>query len=93
MDSLDMSVLDTLTGASGGRAWLIGGNSVNGANAQLDNALDEIAAELRSQYTIGYSPSHSLNDGKWHRVEVRMKNSRYTVRSRKEYFGGEAPGK
>jgi VWFA-related protein len=91
IDSIDMGVLDSLTGASGGRAWLIDSASVNGRNAQLDNVLDEISAELRSQYTIGYSPAHSLNDGKWHRVDVRMKNSRYTARARKEYFGGENP--
>jgi len=93
VDSIDMSVLETIAGASGGKAWLITSNSVNGGNAQLDNALDEISAELRSQYTIGYSPAHSLNDGKWHHVDVRMKDSRYTVRSRKEYFGGDNPGK
>ena len=88
-----MSVLNSIANASGGKAWLITSNSVNGSNSQLDNALDEISSELRSQYTIGYHPTHSLNDGKWHHVDVRMKNSRYTVRSRKEYFGGENPGK
>jgi VWFA-related protein len=93
VDSVDMSVLNSVANASGGKAWLITSNSVNGSNSQLDNALDEIAAELRSQYTIGYHPTHSLNDGKWHRVDVQMKNSRYNVRSRKEYFGGENPGK
>jgi VWFA-related protein len=93
LDSVDMSVLNSIASTSGGKAWLITSNSVNGSNSQLDNALDEIAAELRSQYTIGYHPTHSLNDGKWHRVDVKMKNSRYNVRSRKEYFGGENPGK
>jgi len=91
LDSVDMSVLNSIANTSGGKAWLITSNSVNGSNSQLDNALDEIAAELRSQYTIGYHPTHSLNDGKWHRVDVKMKNSRYNVRSRKEYFGGENP--
>ena len=93
LDSVDMSVLNSIANASGGKAWLITSNSVNGSNSQLDNALDEISAELRSQYTIGYHPTHSLNYGKWHRVDVRMKNSRYNVRSRKEYFGGDNPGK
>jgi VWFA-related protein len=93
LDSVDMSVLNSIASASGGRAWLISSNSANGSNSQLDNALDEISAELRSQYTIGYRPTHSLNDGKWHRVDVQMKNSRYNVRSRKEYFGGDNPGK
>jgi VWFA-related protein len=93
MDSVDMSVLDSIANASGGKAWLISSNSANGSNSQLDNALDEISTELRSQYTIGYHPTHPLNDGKWHHVDVQMKNSRYSVRSRKEYFGGDNPSK
>lgn len=93
MDSVDMSVLNSIANASGGKAWLISSNSANGSNSQLDNALDEISTELRSQYTIGYRPTHPLNDGKWHHVDVQMKNSRYTARSRKEYFGGDNPGK
>jgi Ca-activated chloride channel homolog len=93
LDTVDMDVLNSIANSSGGKAWLITSNAVSGGNSQLDNALDEIAAELRSQYTIGYHPTHPMNDGKWHRVEVRMKDSRYTARSRKEYFGGENPGK
>jgi len=93
LDSVDMKVLNSIASSSGGKAWLITSNSVNGTNPQLENALDEISAELRSQYTIGYHPTHPLNDGKWHRVEVRMKDPRYTARSRKEYFGGENPGR
>jgi hypothetical protein len=58
--------------------------------SSIDNVLDEVAAELRSQYTIGYYPDHPVNDGVWHQVVVRAKNSRYDVRSRKEYFGGRS---
>ena len=88
-----MRVLDSIGTASGGKAWLISSNASNGSNSQLEDALDEILLELRSQYTIGYHPTHSLNDRKWHRVEVRMKNDRYTARARKEYFGGDSPDK
>jgi len=49
--------------------------------------LDEIAAELRNQYSIGYYPDHPLNDGKWHRIEIHAKDRRYHVRARREYFG------
>lgn len=93
LDAVDMSVLNSIASASGGKAWLITSNAVNGNNPQLENALDEISAELRSQYTLGYHPTHPLNDGKWHRVDVRMKDPRYTARARKEYFGGENSGK
>ena len=58
-----------------------------GRGNQVENILDEIASELRSQYSIGYHPTHPLQDGQWHRIEIRAKNSRYYVRARKEYFG------
>lgn len=90
-DTVDMNILDQIAQATGGKAWLITDRSVNGST--MDDALDEISAELRNQYTIGYHPSHSMNDGKWHQVTVKAKNSRYDVRSRKEYFGGDNPGK
>ena len=66
-----------------------GGRVINVGNKfdKLREAFDQIANELRSQYSIGYYPTHTLQDGKWHRIEVKMKNPHYHVRSRKEYFG------
>ena len=87
VDTVDMSVLNTFADASGGKAWLLSGNWSDKRGNQIDNALDEIAAELRNQYSIGYYPSHSLQDGKWHRIEIHATNPRYHVRARKEYFG------
>jgi VWFA-related protein len=89
-ESADMRVLNMLASASGAKAWLVTPGSAN--SSSIDEVLDEVAAELRSQYTIGYYPSHSANDGKWHQVVVRTKNSNYEVRSRKEYYGGQ-PGR
>lgn len=87
VDTVDMSVLNTFADASGGKAWLLSGNWSDKRGNQVDNALDEIASELRNQYSIGYYPSHSLQDGKWHRIEIHATNPRYHVRARKEYFG------
>jgi len=86
-DTVDMSVLNAFADASGGKAWLLSGSWSNNRGNEIQDALDEIAAELRNQYGIGYYPSHPLNDGKWHRIEVRAKNPKYHVRARKEYFG------
>ena len=86
-DTVDMSVLNAFADASGGKAWLLSGSWADNRGNEIQNALDEIAAELRNQYSIGYYPSHPLNDGKWHRIEVRAKNPKYHVRARKEYFG------
>jgi VWFA-related protein len=86
-DSIDMGVLNAFADASGGKAWLLSGSWTDGRNNQVEKILDEIANELRSQYNVGYYPTHSLQDGKWHRITIRAKNPRYHVRARKEYFG------
>jgi Ca-activated chloride channel family protein len=88
-DTVDMNVLDSFADASGGKAWLLSGNWTDNRGGEIQNVLDEIASELRNQYSIGYYPSHDLNDGKWHRIEIRAKDRHYHVRSRKEYFGGK----
>lgn len=86
-DTVDMEVLNTFADASGAKAWLLSGSWTENRGSEIQRALDEIAAELRNQYSIGYYPSHALNDGKWHRIQIRAKNPQYRVRSRKEYFG------
>lgn len=81
--TVDMKVLNQFGEASGGRAWEIAEASF-GKN--MDAVLDTIAAELRSQYSIGYYPTHPKKDGKWHSVRIRVKNPDYVVRGRKEYL-------
>ena len=81
--TVDMKVLNRFGEASGGRAWEIS-EAAFGKN--MDAVLDTIAAELRSQYSIGYYPNRPVKDGKWHSVRIRMKNPDYVVRARKEYL-------
>ena len=81
--TVDMKVLNRLGEASGGRAWEIS-EAAFGKN--MDAVLETIAAELRSQYLIGYYPSHPKKDGKWHGIRIRMKNPDYVARGRKEYL-------
>ena len=81
--SVDMKVLNRFGDASGGRAWEIA-EATFGKN--MDLVLETIAAELRSQYSLGYYPTHPAKDGKWHSVRIRMKNSDYVARGRKEYL-------
>lgn len=81
--TVDMKVLNRFGEASGGKAWEIS-EATFGRN--LDAVLDTVAAELRSQYTLGYYPSHPVKDGKWHTVHVRVKNPDYSARARKEYL-------
>jgi Ca-activated chloride channel family protein len=85
--TVDMKVLNRFGDASGGRAWEIS-EAAFGKN--MDAVLDTIAAELRSQYSIGYYPTHAMKDGKWHSVRIRMKNPDYVARGRKEYLDAKA---
>jgi VWFA-related protein len=79
-----MTVLNNLADASGGKAWLV---SVTNRTNTLQNALDQIADELRNQYTLGYYPAHDLKDGKWHRIELETRNTNYRVRYKEDYLG------
>ena len=52
---------------------------------KLDKAFAEIAAELRSQYSIGFSSDNPKNDGKFRRLELKSKDG-YKVQARKGYY-------
>ncbi|HEX8775741.1 MAG TPA: VWA domain-containing protein [Pyrinomonadaceae bacterium] len=56
-------VLDQLASLSGGKVL------VPQSKAALNAAFEQIALELRRQYTIGFTPS---SDGKWHSVKVKV---------------------
>lgn len=84
LDTVDMDVLHAFANESGGKAWLI---TPDTRRNRLQDALDEIADELRSQYSLGYYPGHDLADGKWHRIRLTVNNPDYSVRYKREYLG------
>jgi len=52
----------------------------------LKAAFDQIAADLRSQYYIGYTAADSNLDDKFHRIEIKTKNKGYRVQARTGYY-------
>ena len=52
----------------------------------LKSILDEINAELRSQYSIGYSPKRDLSEEGFRKLEVRVKPKGYDVQARDGYY-------
>lgn len=52
----------------------------------LNEVFDEIQNEMRSQYSIGYTPANPKKDGTFRRLEIRAKNHDYKVQARKGYF-------
>lgn len=77
-------ILDELAGVSGGKAFF------PRSAAEMDDIFEQIALELRHQYSIGYRPSNFTNDGKWRRVKVKVTPPRglprLFVRSKEGYY-------
>lgn len=80
-DTLGTRALRLLTDDSGGRTELIV------SHRDLDPATAGIADELSRQYFLGYVSSVP-KDGRWHTIEVRLRNGSYHVRARKGYVAG-----
>ena len=56
---------------------------------ELHSAFQQISDELRSQYSLGYSPTNADRDGSYRRVQVRVNERGHKVQARKGYY---APG-
>jgi Ca-activated chloride channel family protein len=81
--SFGEGMLETISTASGGKAFF------PATLAELNKAFEQIVAELRCQYRIGFKPA--LRDGKWHSIKVRLASGdaskkNLIVRSREGYF-------
>lgn len=57
---------------------------------KLKQAFDQIAAELRSQYNIGYTPTNAKLDGTFRKVEIRPKSKDYKIQTRLGYYAVKA---
>ena len=66
-----------------------GGRVINVGNKfdKLRAAFDQIAAELRSQYNIGYTPTNSKLDGSYRKLEIKDKQG-YKIQARAGYYAG-----
>jgi VWFA-related protein len=69
-----------LTEATGGRVINVG-NKFD----KLRDAFDQIAAELRSQYNLGYTPTNTVLDGSYRKIEIKCKQN-YKIQSRAGYY-------
>jgi len=58
--------LTDITELTGGRAF-----SIDNPNDLADVAT-KIGIELRNQYVLGYRPTKPANDGKWHKIRVKL---------------------
>jgi VWFA-related protein len=66
---------------TGGRVINVGDNV-----KKLKEAFDQISAELRSQYSIGYTPSNAKLDGSFRKVEIHTRDKDQKIQARSGYY-------
>jgi Ca-activated chloride channel homolog len=74
-------VLKQFSQETGGRSFFP--NQVS----DLSNVYGQIADELSSQYTLGYSSKNPKRDGAWRRLVVRVNRPNMVARTKQGYFG------
>jgi Ca-activated chloride channel family protein len=83
-------VLTELAEATGGAAYFPGDLS------QVTPICEQVAQEIRSQYSIGYYPSNTSKDGTFRAVQVQLtgppkERGKLSVRTRSGYYAQKAP--
>jgi VWFA-related protein len=56
----------------------------------LDSVYSQIADELASQYTVGYSSKNARRDGAWRRLVVQIARANTTPRTKRGYYAPTA---
>lgn len=89
LDMVGQSILEELAGVTGGHAFF------PDTAAEMNEIFERIAIELRHQYSIGYKPKNFVNNGKWHKVKVKVQPPRglpkLYVRTKDGYFATTQP--
>ena len=89
-DTVDAVVLRNFTDATGGQTFILEGEHHKDGVDLIDQACQQVSAELRNQYTLGYYPKNKARDGSYRRIKVETRNPAYTVRTREGYYAPKA---
>jgi Ca-activated chloride channel family protein len=76
-------VLRQITEATGGKVFFP--PSVK----ELDKVYEQVVAEIRAQYTLGYVSSNAKTDGSWRKIDIKINRPdarELRVRARRGYF-------
>jgi VWFA-related protein len=76
----DLSTLKKFSEETGGSTFVV--NNEHG----FKKIFDQIAEELRSQYSLGYISLNTARDGKFRQIRITTRDSGYTVKSRRGYY-------
>jgi VWFA-related protein len=55
-----------------------------------DDIYAEIEDELRNQYSLGYTPEHSLSEAGYRKIQLTVKQKGAVVQTREGYYAGQA---
>lgn len=75
--------LRRMSGDTGGRVFKVD------RRYTLEDVFKDLQDELRSQYSISYSPTNSQRDGTFRKIEIRVAGKDNKVQARKGYYAPE----
>ena len=83
-----IKILNRLTEETGGRVFY------PFSDIEMEAAFDKIEKELRSQYSITYTPKNKTRDGKFRKLEVRVakgkkRPGKLIIRNKKGYYAAQ----
>lgn len=84
-DTVDMRTLRALADATGGNAYYLE-NAHEGGRDLVDEAAEEVARELKQQYTLGYYPTDKKDNGAFRQIKVELKDKSLRVRTKRGYY-------
>ena len=58
--------------------------------SDLAESFQEIAEELRTQYLLGYTPTHTKRDGSFRKIQVKVNERGYKVQARRGYYAARS---
>jgi len=76
----DIGTLKKFSEETGGSTFVVGNEN------SFKKIFDQIAQELRSQYSLGYMSLNTARDGKYRQIKVTARQQGYIVKSRKGYY-------
>lgn len=77
--------MEQLSGQTGGAVY------IPKTTTELDQAFQQIAADLAHQYVLSYYPGEERRDGRFHTIDLRVKPRKdVRVRARKGYYSPKA---
>ena len=85
-----MRTLRALADATGGNAYFLENAHENGRDL-VDEAAEEVANELKLQYTLGYYPTDQKKDGAFRQIVVELKDKSLKVRTKRGYYAPKKP--